>query len=96
MASFEAGGPRRAVALDNRDRLFDAELASGADSCGGRVGTPYGWFENPGGFWTGPVASSATTCPSRRSVRTRSRCSTTVLGTDVIADLRHAGAVDDT
>jgi crotonobetainyl-CoA:carnitine CoA-transferase CaiB-like acyl-CoA transferase len=47
-----AGVPVEAVALDNRDRFFDAELAAGTGLVRRVTGTPYGWFENPGGFWS--------------------------------------------
>jgi crotonobetainyl-CoA:carnitine CoA-transferase CaiB-like acyl-CoA transferase len=50
-----AGVPAEAVALDNRDRFFDAELAAGTGLVRRTTGTPYGWFENPGGFWSEPA-----------------------------------------
>ncbi|MFV0306376.1 MAG: CoA transferase [Desertimonas sp.] len=47
-----AGVPVERVALDHRDALFDRELATGSGLVRRSVGTPYGWFENPGGFWS--------------------------------------------
>jgi hypothetical protein len=50
----QEGVPCERVALDNRDAFFDTELALSSGLVRRSYGTPYGWFENPGGFWTGP------------------------------------------
>jgi crotonobetainyl-CoA:carnitine CoA-transferase CaiB-like acyl-CoA transferase len=50
----QEGVPCERVALDNRDPFFDVELARDSGLVRRSYGTPYGWFENPGGFWTGP------------------------------------------
>jgi crotonobetainyl-CoA:carnitine CoA-transferase CaiB-like acyl-CoA transferase len=43
--------PAERVALDNRDVFFDRELAIGYGLVTRTQTKPYGWFENPGGFW---------------------------------------------
>ena len=53
IAALERHGvPVEQVMLDHRDAFFDAELASGSGLVRRVEGTPYGWFENPGGFWS--------------------------------------------
>lgn len=48
------GIPHEVVRLNNRDLLFDQEIASGSRLVTREHTTPYGWFENPGGFWSEP------------------------------------------
>lgn len=49
------GVPVERVMLDHRDAFFDAELVRGSGFVRRVEGTPYGWFENPGGFWSDRV-----------------------------------------
>ncbi len=52
LALDDAGVPAEPVALNNRDRFFDQELALGTGLVERTQTLPYGWFENPGGFWS--------------------------------------------
>lgn len=47
-----AGVPAERVAQSNRDAFFDRELALGSRLVERTETLPYGWFENPGGFWS--------------------------------------------
>jgi crotonobetainyl-CoA:carnitine CoA-transferase CaiB-like acyl-CoA transferase len=46
------GVPVERVALDNRDALFDRELAADTGLVRRMDTLPYGWFETPGGYWS--------------------------------------------
>lgn len=47
-----AGIPVEIVNLDHRDAMFDRELTIGSGLVRRVEGSAYGWFENPGGFWS--------------------------------------------
>jgi crotonobetainyl-CoA:carnitine CoA-transferase CaiB-like acyl-CoA transferase len=53
-ALTDAGVPSELVAENNRDAFFDREITTGSRLVERSVSTPYGWFENPGGYWSGP------------------------------------------
>ena len=57
------GVPAERVALNNRDPFFDRELGLGSGLIMHSPRTPYGWFENPGGYWTGPDGAIASDLP---------------------------------
>jgi crotonobetainyl-CoA:carnitine CoA-transferase CaiB-like acyl-CoA transferase len=48
----EAGVPVERVALDHRDRFFDAELARNSRLVERTVTKDYGWFESLGAYWS--------------------------------------------
>jgi crotonobetainyl-CoA:carnitine CoA-transferase CaiB-like acyl-CoA transferase len=47
-----AGVPSEIVVVNGRDRFFDQELARGSSLVVRMVGSPYGWLETPGGYWS--------------------------------------------
>jgi crotonobetainyl-CoA:carnitine CoA-transferase CaiB-like acyl-CoA transferase len=57
------GVPAERVAVDNRDPFFDRELGLSSGLIMHSPRTPYGWFENPGGYWTGPDGAIASDLP---------------------------------
>ncbi|ODU07649.1 MAG: hypothetical protein ABS81_00710 [Pseudonocardia sp. SCN 72-86] len=53
VAAFDdAGVPAEVVAQSNRDAFFDRELAMSSRLVERSETVPYGWFENPGGYWS--------------------------------------------
>lgn len=53
VAAFDAAGvPTERVAEGNRDVFFDREITLGSRLVERTETLPYGWFENPGGFWS--------------------------------------------